>query len=111
CRRRDRGGRRAGRGRRGSGSRAGRLLDALARLLEVSLQLLGARVVGLLLGRLALGQLLQPPRVLLAGEVRQPQRRQQEEKRRDRRETGQEVPGTRRAEDGLAAAAAPERDP
>ncbi len=104
---------RRGRSRRGGPGRctAGRLLDALARLLEVDLQLLGPRVVGLLLGRLALRQLLQPTRILLAGEVRQPERRQQEEKRRDRREPGQEVPRARRAEDGLAATAAAERDP
>src|SRR6185295_7381577 len=51
-----------------------------SRLLEVGLQLGGALVVGLLLGRLLLGQPLQPLRVLLAGVVRQPERGEEEDR-------------------------------
>ena len=90
--------------------RRARLLRALARLLELFLQLGGALVVDLLLDRLLLGQPLQPLRVLLARVVRQPERRDEEDRRGDRRQPREEVAGARRSEDRLAAAAAAERD-
>ena len=82
----------------------------LARLLESAFSLSARSSSAFFSRRLALGQLLQALRVLLAGEVRQPQRREQEDDRGDRRQPRQEVARARRAEDRLAAAAAAERD-
>ena len=99
----------AGRGGRGAGR--GRLPGLRRRaLLEIGLQLLQALVLGLLLVGLLGLQPLEPLRILLARVVREHQRGDHEEDRRDRRQAGEEVAGARRAEHGLAAAAAAEGD-